>query len=225
MTIRVKRWHTIVIAAFLLLVIAGSVVAGLQASFEAKAVVGAMVATVAHSSPTPTPTQDWWGTTEWKEWTATPAVTSAEGCTLDSQYVADVTTPDGTAVNPGEGFAKTWKVKNSGTCDWHAGYELVFVSGEQMSGPASVSLPAVAAGTAADITVNLVAPTSQGAHKGTWRITSKGGEMFGTNLTVVIEVVAPEAVVPAVAPVATPRPGVTLTPGACPAVTPAAGWQ
>jgi hypothetical protein len=168
MTIRVKRWHAIVVVVFLLLVIAGSAVASLQASVEAGA-VGPALATVAHFTPTPAPTQGWWGTTEWKEWTATP-VSPVEGCRLDSQYAADVTIPDGTVVNAGESFAKTWSVKNSGTCDWDPEYTLVFVDGARMSGPESVSLPAAVAGTAVDITVNLVAPTSQGMYEGVWRI-------------------------------------------------------
>ena len=109
---------------------------------------------------------------------------------MGAQYVADVTIPDGMAVNPGEGFVKAWKVRNSGTCDWGKRYKLVFVSGEQMGGPESVPLPEVAAGEAGDISVDLVAPGTPGLHMGTWRIKAKGGDPFGTNLTVVIEVAA-----------------------------------
>jgi hypothetical protein len=123
--------------------------------------------------------------------TPLPPVTTEAGCTLDSQYVADVTIPDGAVMSPGAGFVKTWKVKNSGTCDWEAGFQLIFVGGAQMSGPASVLLPAVPAGGQADISVNLMAPTAYGTHKGTWRIRAGDGTVFGTNLTVVIEVPAP----------------------------------
>jgi hypothetical protein len=123
--------------------------------------------------------------------TPPPPVTTEAGCTLDSQYVADVTIPDGTVMSPGAGFVKTWKVKNSGTCDWDAGFQLIFVGGDQMGGPASVALPAVPAGGQTDVSVNLMAPTTYGTHKGTWRIRSDEGTVFGTNLTVVIEVPAP----------------------------------
>jgi len=123
--------------------------------------------------------------------TPPPPVTTEAGCTLDSQYVADVTIPDGTVMSPGAAFVKTWKVKNSGTCDWEAGFQLIFVSGAQMSGPGSVSLPAVPAGGQTDVSVNLTAPSAYGTHKGTWRIRSTDGTMFGTNLTVVIVVPAP----------------------------------
>jgi hypothetical protein len=125
-----------------------------------------------------------------------PPVTTEAGCTLDSQYVADVTVPDGTVMSPGAAFVKTWRVRNSGTCDWEAGFQLAFVSGDQMGGPASVSLPAVAAGGETDVSASLVAPSSYGTHKGTWRVKSSDGTMFGTNLTVVIAVVSLETEVP-----------------------------
>jgi hypothetical protein len=118
-------------------------------------------------------------------------VTTEAGCTLDSQFVADVTIPDGTIVDLGQSFIKTWRVRNSGTCDWDAGFELAFVSGEQMDGPASVSLPGVAAGDEVDISVDLAAPTAYGTHKGTWRLRADDGAPFGTNLTVIISVPTP----------------------------------
>jgi hypothetical protein len=136
--------------------------------------------------------------------TPPPPVTTEAGCTLDSQYVTDVTIPDGTVMTLGAGFVKTWRVRNSGTCDWDAGFQLVFVSGNQMNGPASVLLPAVAAGSQTDISVNLMAPNSYGTHKGTWRIRSLDGEVFGTNLTVLIEVPAPATDTPV--PTETPLP-------------------
>jgi hypothetical protein len=128
--------------------------------------------------------------------TPPPPVTTEAGCTLDSQYVADVTIPDGTVLSLGAAFVKTWRVKNSGTCDWDTGFHLLYVSGDQMGGPASVSLPAVPAGGQTDISVNLTAPGSYGTHKGTWRVRSDEGTLFGTNLTVVISIPAPATETP-----------------------------
>ena len=144
--------------------------------------------------------------------TPPPPVMEA-GCTLDSQYVADVTIPDGTIMSPGAEFVKTWRIRNSGTCDWETGYELVYVSGEHMGGPASVSLPAVPAGGQTDISVNLEAPSSYGTHKGTWRIRSDEGIVFGTNLTVVIVVPAPVTgtPLPSDAPTSPPATGAMTT--------------
>ncbi|MBN1810283.1 MAG: hypothetical protein JXA14_00450, partial [Anaerolineae bacterium] len=156
--------------------------------------------------------------------TPPPPVTTEAGCTLDSQYVADVTVPDGTVMSPGAAFVKTWRVRNSGTCDWEAGYELAFVSGEQMDGPASVPLPAVAAGGETDVSASLVASSSYGTHKGTWRIRATDGTTFGTSLTVVIAVVSPateapvtETPLPTAAPTGAPTIAPTDTP---PAPTP-----
>ena len=123
---------------------------------------------------------------------------------MDSQYVADVTIPDGTVLGLGAPFVKTWRVKNSGTCAWNAGFQLLFVSGEQMGGPASVSLPTVPAGGQTDISVSLTAPASYGTHKGTWRIRALDGTFFGTNLTVVIAIPAPVTETPL--PTSTPLP-------------------
>jgi len=136
--------------------------------------------------------------------TPPPPVTTEAGCTLGSQYVMDVTIPDGTVMSPGAGFVKTWRVRNSGTCDWDAGFQLIFVGGAQMGGPASVLLPAVAAGGQADISVNQTAPSAYGTHKGTWRIRTDDGTVFGTNLTVVIEVPNPATDTPL--PTNTPLP-------------------
>jgi hypothetical protein len=142
--------------------------------------------------------------------TPPPPVTTEAGCTLDSQYVTDVTIPDGTIMTLGAGFVKTWRVRNSGTCDWDAGFQLIFVGGNQMNGPANVSLPAVAAGSQTDISVSLTAPNSYGTHKGTWRIRSIDGDVFGTNLTVVINIPAPATDTPP--PTETPLPTETSLP-------------
>jgi hypothetical protein len=142
--------------------------------------------------------------------TSPPPVTTEAGCTLDSGYVGDVTIPDYTVMSFGAAFVKTWRVRNSGTCNWDAGFQLIFVSGAQMNGPASVALPAVAAGTETDISVNQVAPNSYGTHKGTWRIRADDGTVFGTNLTVVISIPAPATDTPE--PTDTPVPTDTPEP-------------
>jgi hypothetical protein len=171
---------------------------------------GAAVPTV-EAGPTsvPGPTAPPTGPTE----EPPPPVTTEAGCTLDSQYVADVTVPDGTVMTPGAGFVKTWRVRNSGTCDWEAGFQLIFVSGAQMGGPASVPLPAVPAGGQTEVSVNLVAPSAYGTHKGTWRMRTSDGTMFGTNLTVLIVVPAPATAtpLPTAVPTSLPTTGAVAT--------------
>jgi hypothetical protein len=130
-------------------------------------------------------------------------VTEAEDECLDAAYVADVTVPDNTQFDNGEEFDKTWRVRNSGSCDWPEDTVLAFVSGNQMGAPDSVEVGALEAGGQTEVTVKMKAPDESGRHTGTWRMRSADGS-FGGNLTVVIqagEEVAGETPAAPVAPV------------------------
>jgi len=114
--------------------------------------------------------------------TDTPTVTpTATLAPIDRvEFVADVTVPDGEAHKGGETFVKTWRLKNSGTSTWTTDYALVFVSGDQMNAPKSVPLPsAVAPEQTVDISVNLTAPNTLGAHTGFWLMRNTAGDTFG----------------------------------------------
>jgi len=103
------------------------------------------------------------------------------------------TVPDGTEMDAGQHFAKTWRVKNIGSCTWRTSYRLVFVSGDRMDGPASKALAhEVAPGEAIDLMVDLEAPAADGSYKGYWKIQSNEGEQFG-NYWVQIRVGPPPA--------------------------------
>ncbi|HET6846235.1 MAG TPA: NBR1-Ig-like domain-containing protein, partial [Anaerolineales bacterium] len=75
---------------------------------------------------------------------ATPSSTRAPGagplCNA-AAFVRDVSIPDGTTVQPGADFTKTWRLSNVGTCTWTTAYALVFVTGDRMHGAQSVGLP------------------------------------------------------------------------------------
>ncbi len=95
-------------------------------------------------------------------------------------FVRDVSVPDGTTIQPGADFTKTWRLKNAGTCSWTPGYALVFVSGDRMHGAVNVSLPGnVYPGQSVDVSVDLTAPTSNGEYQGYWRLRNASGEHFG----------------------------------------------
>jgi peptidoglycan hydrolase-like protein with peptidoglycan-binding domain/uncharacterized protein affecting Mg2+/Co2+ transport len=118
----------------------------------------------------------------------------AQGCSDDAQFVADVTVPDNTVFPPGAAFTKTWRIRNSGSCTWVSSYSWAFVTGEAMSGPASLPVVgSVAPGSQYDISVNLTAPTTPGSYKGEWRMKNTNGEFFGTQPFVLIVVAAPTA--------------------------------
>ncbi len=158
----------------------------------------------AHAQPTMTPA---------------PAVSSG-GCSLNAAYVADVTIPDNTVVQPGASFTKVWRVRNSGTCNWEPGTQLVFVSGEPMTAIGAVPVPAVAAGSMTDISVDMTAPTTPGTYKSVWQLQSPSGQLFGNRIYVQVVVPAPPtATFTPAPPTDTPVPP-TATPTAIPLLTP-----
>lgn len=109
-----------------------------------------------------------------------PAGTGTTDCD-NADFVTDVTIPDGTSLDPGETFTKTWRLKNVGTCSWTPSYSLVFSTGDAMSGPASQDLTAnVNPGQTVDISVNLKAPSSPGSYTGYWKLSNAAGTTFAT---------------------------------------------
>ena len=104
------------------------------------------------------------------------------------------TIEDGTDFDPDDNFTKTWRLKNDGTCTWNTNYKLVFVEGDQMSGPANKNLTqSVAPGEQVDISVDLKAPGSAGTYKGRWKIADDEGQYYVHNIWVEIEVIEPAA--------------------------------
>ncbi len=110
--------------------------------------------------------------------TARPALALS---TCDAaQFVTDVTVPDNSLINAGATFVKTWRLKNTGVCQWTTGYTLVFASGEKMGGPDSVAFPkAVLPGQTVDLTVTLTAPNASGTFRGNWQLKNASGGLFG----------------------------------------------
>jgi hypothetical protein len=117
-----------------------------------------------------------------------PVVVPTQGCTLQAAFTADVTIPDGSAVAPGAQLVKTWRVRNSGSCDWRSGLSLVFVEGNQLGGPSALAIDPVDAGRSLDISITLKAPTEPGAYRGKWQLrTSNGAVLTGLTFSIVIE--------------------------------------
>ena len=113
--------------------------------------------------------------------------TSATSC-YGLTFVDDVTIEDNTQMDPGETFTKTWKVQNSGSCAWDAGFKFQLSGGNAM-GATAVTLPsAVAAGATYDISVPMTAPNAAGTVRGNWRMSTAAGQFFGDEVYVVIVV-------------------------------------
>ena len=111
----------------------------------------------------------------------TPTPTAATGICNQAEFIANITIPTGTVLQPGAPFRKTWRVQNVGTCDWTMSYQFVFFSGEQMSAPALIQFPAnVLAGQTVDISIDMTAPSIAGSYQGNWMFKNASGTLFGT---------------------------------------------
>lgn len=113
---------------------------------------------------------------------ATPVPSSAAPCDQVS-FVRDISFPDGSLLQPGTAFRKTWELKNSGTCAWNSNYTLVFANeGNVMGGVVSqplVTSGAVQPGDLVQVSVDLKAPAAVGEYKGHWRLRNPAGSDFG----------------------------------------------
>jgi hypothetical protein len=125
----------------------------------------------------------------------------SSACTDDSDFLSDVTIPDGTPFSAGTVFQKTWRVRNSGTCTWDGDYRYSFLSGDRMGGPRSSPLgdldqnpdspplfPTVRPGEEVELSVMLIAPDSAGTYRGQWQLFAPDGRPFGTAPYVAIQV-------------------------------------
>lgn len=87
---------------------------------------------------------------------------------------------DGTQVQTGSEFVKSWRLLNAGKKRWTTGFHLVYHSGDPMGQTRSVALPQdVLPGGAVDVSVHLRAPDQPGMAIGYWMLESDQGERFG----------------------------------------------
>ena len=140
-----------------------------------------------------------------------PAVTQAAAISPTAscyqlRFVSDVSIPDNTQMAPGQTFTKTWKVKNTGSCAWDAGFKFAFVGGEAMNG-ATYTLPSsVAVNAEIDISIPMAAPNKTGSLRGNWRMSTAGGTYFGDEVYVLIMVGGATATNTSIPPTATTQP-------------------
>lgn len=112
------------------------------------------------------------------------------GCTDDMAFIVDVSVPDDTVFGPNEPFTKTWRLQNTGDCDW-SGYQLIFLDGEPM-GTMIQDIPDMPAGEEFDISIEMTSPGGVGDYTGRWQVISSEGYSLGT-ITCIITVQAGEA--------------------------------
>lgn len=143
----------------------------------------------------------------------TLAVTPQANCKDKAILVQDVTIADGTNVPRGSKFTKTWKLQNTGNCPW-TNYTVAFVSGDRMSSPDSVPVPQTLAGKPVDVSVDLVAPTTDGSYTGFFELDNSSGQPLAIGIEKTFWVKIVVGAVTQTAPPGTPVSG--GTPAAAP---------
>jgi len=130
-------------------------------------------------SPTSTPTVTPIPPTKVPTSTATPILRNCNW----AEFVRDVTITDGTEVEGGRAFTKTWRLRNIGECTWTDDYNIVFVGGESFKAPVRIGIPrTVEPGETVDISLLLEAPTYPGSYTGYFMLTDGEGNRFGTGV-------------------------------------------
>lgn len=148
--------------------------------------------------------------------TPTLAITVPANCTNTAILLRDVTIQDNTQVKAREKFTKTWEFQNTGTCPW-IDYSLKFAAGDQMNAPLSVPIPATLPNEKVQVSVELTAPSSNGAYTGYFTLnTTSGNDVFiGVEKTFWVKVVVggSSATVPATSGASPTQSGSTTTGG------------
>jgi len=93
---------------------------------------------------------------------------------------------------PGQVFTQKWQVANNGTCEWLYLYELVYVSGDRMSGNSRRLSKKIEPDKWTTLSVELEAPLKEGTYTASWRFTDGAGHGFGSTLPVSIVVKKPK---------------------------------
>jgi len=150
----------------------------------------------------------------------TPAATG-----LSSVFVADVTIPDGTEIEAGSTFVKTWRVRNNGDVTWPAQTCLRHVEDETFGVSRGGAIGSVEPGQEIDISLTLTAPDEPGTHVGVWQLQASEDAPFGTQLTVLITVPGAEKTgTPSATTASTPSASATPSPPALVTLIFEYGW-
>ena len=152
----------IILTLFLLLLLTSCAKASGGTPTNTPAVPAASPLPATQAPPAASPTAD------------TSASNAAPACQDRAVLVQDVTYPDNTHVAPGEKFTKTWKIQNTGDCPW-TGYSVAFVSGDRMEAPDSVPVPETKAKSMVNVSVDLIAPATEGTYTGNFELRNAQG--------------------------------------------------
>ena len=111
---------------------------------------------------------------------------TANGC-YNAALVADVTVPVGTSFKAGDSFKKTWRLINTGTCDWTGEFKITYAGGDLFGSDTTKIRQRVGVGGIADISLDMVTPSgASGTVVSYWQMATDAGSLFGPVLTVSI---------------------------------------
>ncbi|MFG1998096.1 NBR1-Ig-like domain-containing protein [Spirillospora sp. NPDC048911] len=94
----------------------------------------------------------------------------------DSQFVGDITYPDGTRVKAGATFEKVWRLRNSGKVHWK-GRKMVRLGSGPCAAPKSVPVPSTPPGQLVDIHVRVRASQRPTRCKIYWKMHDASGRV------------------------------------------------
>ncbi|HOD03442.1 MAG TPA: NBR1-Ig-like domain-containing protein [Anaerolineaceae bacterium] len=129
------------------------------------------------------------------------AATPGGPCEDLLSFIADVTIPDGSQVQPGSTLDKRWEVQNSGTCNWNENYRLRLIAGEELGASSEQALTPTRSGTNTVIRIVFTAPLEPGDYRSAWQAHNPDGLPFGDPFFIDFTVIQPEAgVTPTLSP-------------------------
>ena len=135
--------------------------------------------------------------------TATTGTPSTDATCEDAAVLLeDVTVPDNAVMQRGEKFTKTWRFANTGKCKW-SGYTISFFAGDRMETPDSAPIPETEPGKTVDVSVELTAPSIDGAYTGFFELKNANGEalFIGTETTFWVKILIGNVSAPTNGPV------------------------
>jgi len=111
---------------------------------------------------------------------------TANGC-YNAALVADVTVPAGTSFKSGDTFTKTWRLINTGTCDWTSDFKITYAGGDLFGSDTTKIRQRVPVGGTGDISLKMEAPSGiSGTVVSYWQMATDAGSLFGPVLIVSI---------------------------------------
>lgn len=136
--------------------------------------------------------------------TEVPSVAPGSTYPGDHARFAGETLLDGSQVDPGASFTKSWYIRNDGSILWGADYELVMVQsshplGQSLGEPAQIPLPGtVLPGAEIKISIPLTAPQAEGIYSAVYELRDGVGQVVeGDGAKLWFSVVVGNPVIPA----------------------------